>query len=518
MKNRKFMMVAAVCLMFLQVAGYGEVVLPPVLSSHMVLQRGMKVPVWGTATPGEKVTVKFRDQEKSTTADAQGKWMVKLDSMVASAEPGTMVVAGTTEKKELVDVLVGDVWLGAGQSNMWWPCSAGWAKKDPVLAKNFASGPYPQLRVILPEKTWLATVPANFSALLFSFALPVQKELNIPIGLMLGAVSGTPSGYWLSEEAYNSDPACKEVIAKFAKTYNYDEAVKRYVVAMEKWKKACEKARAEGVEEKKFPKAPMAAQKAGECTGVVGNLYEKHIRPYIPYAIRGVVWDQGESGTAIKGLDQYTLMGALINGWRKEWGQTFSFIYVQKPSGGGCAWDTADPVTSQSDPLTPLPDKVPSGGEDRETHIKIMNYPDTFMATSSDLESGLHPVNKSGYGARVARVALGGVYGKEVEIYGPIYKSHKIDGNKVIVSFNHVGKGLVFKKAESVDKLQGFTLSGDGKTFVWADAVIDGKNVVVSSDKVSKPVAVRYAWAGVHPWTNLFNNDGLPALPFRTDF
>ncbi len=502
--------------MLLQMAGFAEIVLPPVLSSHMVLQRGMKVPVWGTAAPGEKVTVKFRDQEKSTTADAQGKWMVKLDSLVASVEPGTMVISGTTEKKELVDILVGDVWVGAGQSNM--AAGAGYLKDDPVLATNFAARPYPQLRVIMPGKPWMESLPAGFSALLFSFALPLQKELKIPIGLMQGAVGGTPSGFWLSQEAYESDQACKEVVAKYAKTFNYDAEMKKYEVSVEKWKKAVEELKKKG--EAKLPGEPQKPMKPGECAKKIGHLYEQNIQPYIPFAIKGVLWDQGESGTGIVGVDQYTLMGALIYGWRKEWGHSFSFIYVQKPSGGGCAWDIADPVTARGEPLATLPDKVPTGGEYRETHIKIMNYPETFMATSSDLGSGGHPVNKSGYGARAARVALGGVYGKDVEIYGPIYKSHKIDDNKVIVSFDHVGKGLVFKKGESVDKLQGFTISEDGKTFVWADAVIEGKTVVVSSDKVLKPVAVRYAWASqytLNTWANLFNKDGLPALPFRTD-
>jgi sialate O-acetylesterase len=217
---------------------------------------------------------------------------------------------------------------------------------------------------------------------------------------------------------------------------------------------------------------------------------------------------------------------------------------VQKPSGGGCAWDNTDPVTSKGMPLMPLPNSVPGGkesGEGRDNYLRIRNYPNTFMSTSSDLspttnptseqlakgikynEAGMHPENKSGFGARATRVALGGVYGKNVAIYGPVYKSHKIKGNKVIISFDHVGKGLVFKKGASIDRLKGFAITGDAKTFnynkpvfVWADAVIEGNTIIVSSDKVLNPVAVRYAWAEEHPWANLFNKDGLPALPFST--
>ena len=507
LKDYKFTIAPLAFLMLLQGAVYAKVVLPPVLSSHMVLQRGMKVPVWGTAAPGEKVTVKFRDQEKSTTADAQGKWTVSLDSLKEGG-PDVLTVAGSNTLK-LEDVLVGEVWLGSGQSNMFGPASE-YVKKDEVLAKMVAAGPYPKIRLNrldTPASTgWKEATPENikaFSALLFSYGYPLQKELNVPVGLLVGAVAGESSGKFLSQEAFNSDPAC-QVLVKSDKT----------------------------------------GATGTTWSGVIGQRYETIIRPCIPYAIRGVLWDQGESSTGVKGIDQYTLMGGLIKGWRKDWGQDFPFIYVQKPSGGGCAWDDTDPVTSKGIPLKPLPNSVPGGkesGEGRDNYLRIRNYPNTFMSTSSDLsptanptseqlangikynEAGMHPENKSGFGARATRVALGGVYGKNVAIYGPVYKSHKIMGNKVIITFDHVGKGLVFKKGVSIDRLKGFTITGDAKTFnynkpvfVWADAVIEGNTIIVSSDKVLNPVAVRYAWAAEHPWANLFNKDGLPALPFST--
>jgi sialate O-acetylesterase len=143
-----------------------------------------------------------------------------------------------------------------------------------------------------------------------------------------------------------------------------------------------------------------------------------------------------------------------------------------------------------------------------------MRYPNTAMAIASDLGPGIHPTNKSGYGARAARVALGLTYGKKIEYYGPIYAAHKTEGNKVRISFTHVGQGLAFQHGT---KLQGFAVAGEDKKFHWADAVIEGNSVVLSADAVAKPVAVRYGWAGTHPWANLFNRDGLPALPFRTD-
>jgi len=228
-----------------------------------------------------------------------------------------------------------------------------------------------------------------------------------------------------------------------------------------------------------------------------------------------VLWDQGESGTAVGNVDQYTMMGALIRGWRNEWGQgDFPFIYVQKPSGGGCAWDYSNPVTAKGEPFTQLPPKPPADGQYVELHLKIRTLPGVAMATSSDLGAGIHPANKSGYGSRAADVALGMVYKKPIEYYGPTYASHTVDGDKVQVKYTHVGKGLAHKNG---DKLAGFAVAGEDKVFHWADAGIEGDSIVVRSDEVAKPVAVRYGWGSRRTWANLFNQDGLPAIPFRTD-
>jgi sialate O-acetylesterase len=488
-----------------------EVKLPPVLSDHMVLQRDAQVPIWGTAAPEEKVTVKFRDQEKTATADRNGKWVVKLDALKAGG-PDKLTITGTNAVT-LEDVLVGEVWVGSGQSNMQGSV-AGYSKGDAGLAK-LAAGSYPKLRLSKSGGKWTEATEQNingFSAIQFAFGVGLQKELDVPVGLMVGAVGGTPSGYWLSEEAYRSDDACKAVVKKFGETFDLEKAKKAHAEALVKWEAAAEQAKKDGKNPPAKPAAPVAA---GESAGKIGNLYAAHIKPMQPFAIRGVLWDQGESGTAINGVDQYTLMGALIRGWRKEWGQgEFPFIYVQKMSGGGCAWDPTDPITSQGEKFSPLPKAVPNDGAYRETHVRIMTYPHTFMAISSDLGPGVHPTNKSGYGLRAARVALGGVYGKKVEIYGPVYKSHKVDGEKVRVTFDHIGQGLAFKHGE---KLQGFALAGADGKFEWADATIEGNEVVLTSARVQKPVSVRYAWAANHTWANLFNKDGLPALPFRTD-
>ena len=493
-----------------------DVKLPPVFSSHMVLQREVTAPVWGSAAPDEEVTVSIAGQTKTTKADAKGLWRVKLDPLRVG--PALTLTVKGKNTLTLTDVLVGEVWLGSGQSNMDGR-AGGYAKGDEGLTKILAGGPYPKIRHINGRSgVWQEATPqtmAGFGAILLPFGLKLQQELDVPVGLMLGAVGGTPSGYWLTDEMFNADAPCKELFAKLTAVYQPEVAQKKYEADLLAWAKAVEAAKAE---KKNAPAKPKPSAKPGETTGgKIGNLYEANIRGFVGYAIRGVLWDQGESGTAISGVDQYTLMGALIRGWRKDWAQgEFPFLYVQKPSGGGPAWDPADPVTKQANQYAAAPPNVPAAGDGsyRELHIRILRYPQTAMVTASDLGSGVHPTNKSGYGERAARVALGVAYGKKVEFYGPLYESHQIDGAKIRIRFTHVGQGLAFKHGE---KLQGFAVAGEDKKFHWATATIDGDTVVVTSDLVTKPVAVRYAWASVHPWANLFNKDGLPAQTFRTD-
>ncbi len=480
----------------------GEVKVDKMFSDHMVLQREMPVAIWGTAEAGEKVTVAFRDQKKEAKADKDGKWLVRLDALKVG-KAGKLTVSGTN-KVEFSDVLVGEVWIGSGQSNMAGG-TGGYARRDEVLAAMVKAGPYPKLR--LYRGGWKESTPANIngmSALLFSFGQPLQKELDVPVGLIVGAVGGTPSGRWLSPEMLEADAACQALLTKSGSAGGQ----KKYKEALAKWEEAAKAAKAAGKRPPRKPRGPFRA----------GDLYARHIKPVIPYTMRGVLWDQGESGTAVREIDQFTMMGALIKGWRKAWGEgEFPFLYIQKPSGGGCAWDAkgSNPVTRMANVFAAQPGKVNGAGDGarRALHIRIMQHPKTAMVSASDLGSGIHPLNKSGYGRRACRVALGFVYGRDVAIYGPVYASHKVDGGKVRVSFSHVGKGLAFRGGE---KLQGFEIAGADGAYQWADAKIDGEAVVLSSAKVAKPVNVRYAWSKNHPWANLFNKDGLPALTFRT--
>jgi sialate O-acetylesterase len=462
MPRRHLLSVALLTVVAVTSTVLADVKLPPVFSDHMVLQRDLAAPVWGTAEAGEDVVVSVAGQSHSAKADAEGNWSVKLTPLKAGG-PHVLSIKGTNTV-ELKDVLVGDVWIGSGQSNMAGGVG-GYAKGDEVLAE-LATGTYPQLRLCRGRGgVWQESTPETnprFSALLFSFGQRLQKNLDAPVGLILGAVGGTPSGRWLTDEMLANTPQSREFKA------------------------------ANG-----------------------GDLYKQHILPVVPYGIRGVLWDQGESGTAIKGLDQFNTMGALIGGWRDAWGQgEFPFLYVQKPSGGGCAWDKSNPTTRMANDFVALPaapQQAGAGGY-RAHHVRIMQHPGTAMVTARDLGSGIHPRNKSGYGHRAAQIALGFAYDHEVEFYGPVYASHEVEEDRIRIQFKHVGGGLATRYG---DGLQGFAVAGKDGTYHWATAVIDGDSVVVSSKDVPQPVAVQYAWDKASPWANLFNKDGLPALIFR---
>lgn len=512
-------------ILLLLTTAHAEVKLSKVFTPHMVLQRDIKVPVWGTAAPGENVTVRFAGQTRTTKADDKGAWRVQLDALKTNATPQVL----TVNDKTIDDVLVGDVWIGSGQSNMDMPV-ASYIAGDPVL-KAAAGQSYPLLRLMRKDvnPAWETSTPETnrkMSALLFSFGFALQKEIGVPVGLMVGAVSGTPSGSWLSEEMYRSDAACAEAVRKFAATYDhaallgkFEQDMATYQQDLAKWKIDAEAAKQSGKPAPRGLPKPVKPGKPGEAKdGKIGQLFEAYIRPYVGYAIKGVLWDQGESRTNIVGVDQVTLMGALIGGWRKAWGQgDFPWLYVEKPSGGGCAFEYAAPIHSGAERFRPLPETIPDVPDVEYSHVafgQIMKYPNTHMVISSDLGAGNHPQKKSSYGARAVQVALAVAYAKGNEYLGPQLASHSTDGGKVTLSFKHVGQGLAFANGT---KLQGFSIAGADKRFVWADAEIRGDKVIVSSKEVPQPVAVRYAWSNAFQWANLFNKDGLPAQPFRTD-
>lgn len=533
---------AAICLLAHSFA-FADVKVPGLFSDHMVLQREKVVPVWGTAAVDEKVTVKFAGQEKSAVADKNGKWMVKLDALKTGG-PEIMTITGNNTIT-INDILIGEVWIGSGQSNMAMNV-ASYTKNDPVLAEA-AKASYPKIRMLnSPAMKWIIADNENninnYSALLFAFGYQLQKGLgeDVPVGLMVGAVGGTASGMWVNAQPLMDDPACKEAVKKFIDSGQYDAITKKYEADLAKWEKdvADIKAKAEAEanapkpaadpnapeanppakKEMKLPEKPRQSQKPGDF-GWAGGLYKQKIMPLIPFAIRGILWDQGEAGSGFVGADNYPVMGVLFKSWRNDWKTAandekagdFPFLYVQKPSGGGCAFDLKNPVTIKGEKLSPLPTSVPNIDTNRELYARLLDYPNTWIVQSSDLGKDTHPVNKSGYGNRAAQVALGSSYGKKVETNGPIFKSFKVEDNKIRIEFTHTGQGLTPGQS---DKLQGFAIAGEDKKFVWGNAVIDGDTVIVSSDTIAKPTAVRYFGISC---CNLFNKDGLPALIFRTD-
>ena len=512
-----------------------------VFGDHMVLQRDLPVPIWGTGQPGATVEVRFRDQTRSTTVDAAGGWRLTLEPLEAGG-PDSLFVGS----RELVDVLVGEVWLGSGQSNM-----AGTVRqyaRDPELVR-LAFTDRPRLRMLRqePDAGWERSTPETnqaFSAQLFAFGCRLQEKLDVPVGLIVGAVGATPSAAWITPEMFAADAGVQSLVAQLAPVYDRDSYLQAFEAEQAAMRRAADaggEARDRGQRRPPSPIRPAKAVGEPHGGGVLGNLFEQHIRPVAGFGIRGVLWDQGESGTRIAGVDQATLMPALIAGWRAAWGRDLPFLYVQKPSGGGTAWDPDDPMHAAAPRFAPQPAEVPPQfdeglswadfrcrprNNEREIwamatptfsydlHLRLMRTPGTFMVTSTDLGDGNHPLLKSAYGRRAADVALGAVYGAGNEIYGPLYAGHAIEGGKVRVRFSHTGRGLAIRHA---DRLQGFMIAGPDKVFHWADAAIDGAAVVVSSPAVAAPAAVRYAWAASFPWANLFNVDGLPAQPFRTD-
>ncbi|MFT6618362.1 MAG: sialate O-acetylesterase [Limisphaerales bacterium] len=492
-------------------------------SDRMVLQRDTKVPVWGISKPGVTVTVSFAGQTVSGQADKSGKWRVELARLTASAKNRVMTLKGGGKTVTLNDVLVGEVWVGSGQSNMA-GATGSYMKNDPTLAKLVAAAPYPAMRLLRggPKPRWTAADEASitkFSAILFAFGERLHRELDVPVGLMVGAVGGTPSGAWMPIETYATSKRCEVEVAAFAKTWNRARAQKQYEARVAVWEKQAAAAKAAGKKVRGRKPQPVGEPGTNTRGGKIGGLFDRYIRFGAGTAIRGVLWDQGESGTGILGLGQYTSMSELIRGWRELWGQgDFPFLFVQKPSGEGNAWSKQDPITREADEFTALPDLKRIGtGQGRYLYTRLMlDNDNAWMVPACDLGPMVHPKNKWGYGNRSAEVALQQVYQKQdVQAYGPIYKTHQVAGSKVTVRFTEAAAGLATRHG---DGLQGFAISDEQGKWHWAEAKITGKDtVVISTAAVKKPIHIRFAYSQNRRWANLFNKSGLPALAFTTE-
>ena len=449
----------------------GELKLSAIFADHMVLQQEMKVPVWGVAAPKANVKVTFNGQEKEAAADAEGKWQIKLDELKASATPSAMTVTSGDESQTVKDVLIGEVWLCSGQSNMAWMVGQS-ANPD----EEAASANYPQIRQFYVDPknlgassiAWSVCSPQTvkrFTATGYFTGRELHKKLNVPIGLIKSAVGGSRIEPWTPSVA----PAMKEA------------------------------------QESAKPKKKKG-KKRGKSKHSPGQLYSSMIHPLIPFAIKGVMWYQGEANGRKKsdGEKYRVQLDHMIRSWRKAWKDDFPFYAVQLPNRN---------TPAQVDPVG---QKI-AWAMIRESVVYVARHtPDVHTCTIIDIGGDLHPKNKQDVGRRLGSTILNKTYGKGTPTT-PFMKSFEIEGDKVVVTFDYTGTGLMAKGG----KLKAFAIAGKDKKFVWADAEITARDgvdcVVVHSANVKEPVAVRYAWADNPVECNLYSKEGFPASPFRTD-
>ncbi len=490
-------------------AVHAELKLPAIISDHMVLQQKQANPIWGWDTPGTKVTVTFAGQTKTSEAGADGKWTVKLDPVPASAQPQTLAVAGTTQQ-EIQDVLVGEVWMCSGQSNMGFTLQGDWNGDLEALASKL-----PNLRLIkVPQvgtqelKTdfkgsWKPSgkdSASNFSAVGFLFGRYLHQILGVPVGLIDNSWGGSAAEAWVRRSALESDPRFAPLMESTVKRETELQSQKSkddYAAAMEKHKLAVEAAKADG---KPAPRVPQSPDAWLSGNARPGNIFNGIVNPTVGYGMKGVIWYQGESNAG-RAYEHGELFPFLIEQWRKEWAQgDFPFYWVQladfRP-------ESATPGDS-------------TWAELRETQTNTLRLPNTGQAVIIDLGEGrdIHPRNKHDVAARLVRWALVKDYGLTLPFRSPEYKSLQIDGAKAMVTLDCFGS---FLRPFDVEEAVGFAICGEDKVWHPAKGKIVGKDKVeVTSDAVAQPIAVRYAWAD-NPVCNLASDAGLPVTPFRTD-
>jgi sialate O-acetylesterase len=502
MRYVQFLMIGVGCLG--GSLGYGDVTLPAIFTDHMVLQRERENRVWGWAEPGEQVAVKIADQEHAATADGTGRWEVKLAKLPAGG-PHVLEVAGKN-KVTIADVLVGEVWLCSGQSNMEWPVEAtNDGDLEQLLPENS------RIRIITvphvgtqePQKDfkgqWEACSPASikqFSAIGYFFGKQLAETLDVPVGLIDDSWGGSACEAWIDRKVLAERESLKglaDAWADLEKTYDYQNELKKYEEQQKAWETG----------DQKTP-PPMRPWDLLTGNARPGNLYNGMLAPVVGYGIRGAIWYQGESN-ASRSYQYREMFPLMIEHWREVWEiGDFPFYWVlladfnaEVPQPGECWW--AELREAQTMTL----DKLPNVGQ----------------AVIVDIGEGndIHPRNKRDVALRLARIALARDYGKKVVDQSPRFKSVEIKDGKAVVTFD-IGEDAA-SKLKTFDRSEpiGFAIAGADRNFVFAQAKLMGpERVEVWSDEVKEPVAVRYAWAD-NPVCNLKNEAGLPATPFRTD-
>lgn len=496
---------AVVFIAWAQVA-FAGVRLPAVFSDHMVLQQQMPLTVWGWADPGERVEVEFRAQRVPVTADRDGRWSARLAPETAGG-PFELTVRGASETKRFSDVLVGEVWIASGQSNMQWTVARG--KDGP---REIADARHPRIRLFSVRRVtsskpledvsatgWVVTTPETipeFSAVGYFFARELQRARNVPVGIIHSSWGGTPAEAWTSQRTLEQDPALQPLLWQFRRLEaEYPSGQYGFDQRQPLWAEAVAARKAKGDLPLGTPGPPRGAL---DDPHRPASLYNAMIAPLTSFAIRGAIWYQGETN-AVRSWDYQRLFLAMIQDWRQAWNLgDFPFLFVQL-------------ANFRPNPPTP---GVSWWSHVREAQRLTLGLPNTAMASAIDIgnPNDIHPLDKQEVARRLSLAARSVAYNESLTFAGPLYDGMSLEGDRIRVRFRHPGKGLVL----DTSKGSGFTVAGPDGRFVTAQVVIDGDTVVVSTPDVIAPVAVRYAWED-DPVTSLRNREGLPASPFRTD-
>ncbi|MEO6035421.1 MAG: sialate O-acetylesterase [Verrucomicrobiota bacterium] len=467
-------------------------------SNGAVLQQGVEVPVWGSANAGEKVIVRFQGQEVSTIAE-KGRWLVRLKPLKAGG-PFTLNISGENSIT-LTNILIGEVWLCSGQSNMGFQLYRAANAAEALAAAGDSqlrlfsvpheSSDTPRADVSGNWKESTAQTASNFSAVAWFFGRDLRRALKVPVGLIDSSVGGTPAEAWTSRETLATDPELKKIIelqAENVRKFDPAKAESQHKTALKKYANEVKIAEAAG---KPAPRIPLKAGNPAIVAKRPAGLYNAMIAPLQPWAMAGAIWYQGEANSGRAGQYQ-KLFPALIRNWREAWGQgDFPFLFVQ---------------------IAPESRMSP---EIREAQLlTAQKVPRTAMAVTVDVGDAqdIHPKMKEPVGARLALAARAIAYSEKIEYSGPVFDKMTMEGGDAVLSFTHTGGGLIVKGGE----LKGFTIAAADGKFVPASAKIKGDRIIVNESSVERPVAVRYGWENV-PDVNLFNAAGLPASPFRTD-
>ena len=466
----------------------GEFAVPPIFSNGMVLQAGDRTPVWGTAAPGDAVLVEFAGQAKRATANETGAWRVDLGPLKPSAA-GTLTVRDGNNVIKIDDVLVGEVWFLAGQSNM-----EAYLYKVPDAEAAMAN-PSPQVRMFLVEKEtvpkpaeqvngrWVKASPKPlglFSAVGYLFGADLNRRLKVPVGLIQSTWGGTRIDTWMSAESL-ADPKFADRVQKGQALDDGIDSFATYKSRLAAWN---------GDHQLKKPNEPCY---------MPSRVYNGMVRPLMPYGIRGVLWYQGESDAYVA-AEYRVLFPRMIEDWRRGWGQKkLPFLFVQLPNYN----KRVDHQPKRS-----------FWAEQREAQLAALNLPETGMIVTIDIgEEDIHPRNKKDVADRLLRLALAQVYEQKIAYRAPSYKSMRVEGARVRITFKDAELGLATRDNQP---LVSIAIAGADQRFVWANAKIDGQTLVVWSDEVKSPVAVRYAYQE-NPPANLVSREGLPVGPFRSD-